>query len=204
MRDKLLIFVKNPILGKVKTRLAKDLGTRVALAVYADLLQQTRKIAEEAQVDIELYYSDFIPEQDVWSDLNCNKNLQAPGDLGARLMKAIESQKTGKLVVIGSDCYDLSARHIQEAFQALEKNELVLGPANDGGYYLIGMKQGDSDYFKAISWSTEKVLSQTLAIANKKNSQVYLLEELIDLDTFEDLKASGYPSAKWKRHVEEN
>lgn len=193
MPNTLIIFIKNPILGQVKSRLAVDIGEEKALAIYRDLVEKTRKEAEQLQgVRCKLYYSDFIDHDDEWSSDFFEKCLQPKGDLGFKMQTAYQESVDGKTVIIGSDCYDLTTQHIERAFQTLDESDVVLGPANDGGYYLLGMSNYYPQLFEGVEWSTERVLKQTLQQTKSLNLTVSFLEELVDLDTFSDLKESGY------------
>lgn len=194
MQNQLIIFIKNPLLGRVKTRLAKSIGNEKALAVYRDLLNQCRAMTLSVRAEKHLFYSDYI-EEDEWDEADFNKAIQIGDTLGDRMQNAIQEiheKESGKIVLIGSDCYDLTAAHIEKAFELLEEHELVFGPANDGGYYLIAMQRPIVELFQNISWSTSSVLAESLAVCKKENLNYALLEELVDLDTFEDLKKSGY------------
>lgn len=193
MPNTLIIFIKNPILGQVKSRLAADIGEEKALAVYRDLTEKTRKEAEQLKgVRCKLYYSDFIETNDEWVSDIFKKRLQTKGDLGDKMQMAFQESVDGKTVIIGSDCYDLTTQHIERALQTLDESDVVLGPANDGGYYLLGMSNYYPQLFEGVEWSTERVLKQTLKQAKSLNLRVSFLEELVDLDTFSDLKESGY------------
>ncbi len=186
MQDKraLLLFVRNPEKGKVKTRLAQDLGEDKALEIYLELLEITRKAAIAAQADRLLFYTNFIPKNDAWSEDLFQKRLQADGDLGARMEAAFEEAlySRNKAVIIGSDCPELTAEIIEEAFVLLETNDAVLGPANDGGYYLLGLKKVIPEVFRDMIWSTESVLSETLARLDAAGKNYALLPELSDVD----------------------
>jgi len=193
MPNTLLIFVKNPILGHVKSRLAADIGEEKALAVYLDLVEKTRKETEQLTgVRCVLYYSNFIDKDDEWSSDFFEKRLQSKGDLGDKMQKAFQESSDDKVIIIGSDCYDLQREHIEKAFDKLNSIDIVIGPANDGGYYLLGMKKLYPELFEGVDWSTEKVLTQTLDKIKSLNLSVGFLEELVDLDTLRDLQQSGY------------
>lgn len=193
MPNTLIIFIKNPILGRVKSRLAAEIGDEKALAVYRDLLEKTRQEAEKLKgIQCLLYYANFIENADEWSEVIFEKRLQNDGDLGQKMRGAFRESMNGKTVIIGSDCYDLTSEHIEMAFQKLNDTDLVIGPANDGGYYLLGMKNYFSQLFEDIEWSTNVVLKQTLQQAKSLNLKVSFLEELVDLDTFSDLEESAY------------
>lgn len=193
MTNNLIIFIKNPVKGTVKTRLARDVGDELALKVYHDLLVRCKDVCLSVKAKRYLFYSNNI-ERDEWNDNRFNKHVQSQGDLGDRITTAFKyvQKENRKTIIIGSDCYDLNEQIITEAFDHLDNCELVIGPANDGGYYLIGTNHYYPDLFENISWSSEKVLQQTLDQAKKLNLTPYLLERLVDIDTVEDISLSSY------------
>jgi rSAM/selenodomain-associated transferase 1 len=192
MKKQLIIFIKNPEKGKVKTRLAKSIGDEKALQVYHDLLDNCRVECLKVDAERYLYYSSFIDENDNWTSNSFHKKLQKGEGLGVRMSNAFEEAPSGKTIVIGSDCYELNASIIEEAFQALEKNQVVVGPANDGGYYLLGMNGFYPELFQNIDWSTERVFDQTKKKIKGLGLDCEILQELVDLDTLEDLEQSSY------------
>ena len=142
----LIIFTRNPELGKCKTRLAKTIGDEAALRIYIFLVEHTDKIARSLpDADLRVYFSDFIGEDNhYWHSNLFSKHLQHGEDLGVRMERAFtETFNAGyeKVVIIGSDLYDLGVSDLAAAFDALESHEAVLGPASDGGYYLLGLKK---------------------------------------------------------------
>ncbi|MFT6165431.1 MAG: rSAM/selenodomain-associated transferase 1 [Vicingaceae bacterium] len=193
MQKHLIVFVKNPVLGTVKTRLAASIGHEKALEVYNDLVEKCRKECLAVNAERHVFYSEQI-SNDLWSEESFLKYVQAEGDLGNKITDAFRSIYTqgGKVIIIGSDCYDLDAQKIEAAFEKLDDSDVVIGPANDGGYYLLGANNFHPELFQDITWSTEKVLKETIQRANTNNLSVCLLKELIDLDTLEDLEKSGY------------
>ena len=185
----LLVFTRNPELGKVKTRLAKKVGAETALKIYTFLLERTRDIAAKVASDKAVYYSVKIRENDIWDATIFQKHQQFGEDLGLRMLHAFKNGfKAGyeKVMIIGSDLYDLTAETIENAFTALEKNEVVIGPAEDGGYYLLGMNSLEEKIFKNKDWGTETVRKDTLK--DLKDKKVFLLGELNDVDVFEDIE----------------
>lgn len=184
----LLIFTRNPELGKCKTRLASSVGDKTALAIYIFLLEHTVSVTRELNVTKQVYYSEAIREDDLWHPVIYHKKIQLGSDLGERMANAFKAGfKAGykKIVIIGSDLYDLSSKDLEEAFKMLQANDFVLGPASDGGYYLLGMTHFIPDIFKNKDWGTSRVLEDTLA--NLKNKNVYLLETKNDVDVLEDI-----------------
>ena len=192
MTSMLLIFIKNPRLGHVKTRLARTMGEEAALKTYQILLEKTRQAALGAPLRRLLFYSEQIDPTDAWDGSAFEKRVQTEGDLGARMQHAFEQAfelGAKKVAIIGSDCPELTPAILQSAFDLLDQHDFVLGPTPDGGYYLLGMKQMESAVFQDIAWSTEHVLSQTVvAIAAHQKTHV-LLPVLSDIDTEADWRA---------------
>lgn len=185
----LLIFTRNPKLGKCKTRLAATIGDQAALDIYMILMRHTAEITKNLNCSKEVYYSDEVPDNDLWGKDNYAKRLQEGNDLGERMYNAFKSgfQKGyKKIILIGSDIYDLNSETIEEAFLEMENADFVIGPAADGGYYLVGMKTLNNEIFQNKNWGTESVLEDTLNNLNHK--KVKLLEIKNDIDVYEDLE----------------
>lgn len=190
-----MIFIKNPVLGKVKTRLAKTIGDEKALHVYQMLLDHTHKVVRSVNIDKAVFYSDFIESDDVWKKDKFQQFIQTGDDLGDRMSNAFLkafNMRYKKVVIIGSDCFDLNEDIISEAFNILEEHEVTLGPAKDGGYYLLGMKNHHGQLFKNKAWSTENVLLDTLLDLSNLNLSFKLLPTLTDIDQEKDLEK--YPN----------
>ncbi len=188
-KSRLIVFIKNPEIGKVKTRLAKSIGDQGAYKVYQLLIRHTKQVIAQLNVPTAIYYSSYIDESDSWAN-NPTKYVQAKGDLGFKMSHAFkDSFEIGmqKTCIIGSDCLMLQPHHIRSAFKALDDAQVVFGPAKDGGYYLLGMNQYYPALFKNIPWSTSEVLRESLKIANNLNCSYQLLETLSDVDEKEDL-----------------
>lgn len=190
MKRDLIIFVKNPVLGKAKTRLAASIGDVAALKVYRQLLAYTKLVVDGLDAEKSVWYSSFIDQEDIWTNGEFNKKVQTGDDLGQKMKNAFEAtfaqEKSDAVVIIGSDCAELEERHVSEAFDALESNDIVLGPAKDGGYYLLGMRVFVPELFESIAWSTSTVAEQTLSAVKEKNLSYMILDELNDVDTVED------------------
>ena len=185
----IMVFVRNPELGRVKTRLAKSIGDQAALETYKILSKHTSKIINEIDSDQLIFYSDKIQDNDVWTATNCKKQIQTKGDLGQKMLAAFQygfSLGYQKIIIIGSDLYSLRPKHIESAFEQLENYDVVIGPALDGGYYLLGLNFIIHKIFKQKQWSTSSVFKETLS--DLKEFNVNLLEPLNDIDTYEDLK----------------
>ena len=188
-KNALIIFTRNPELGKCKTRLAKTLGDQAALDIYKHLLQHTAHVATHVSASRYVFYSENINTNDLWSSDVFVKKLQQGIDLGERMHNAFkELLDLGheKVVIIGSDLLDLNTTIIEDAFDTLDHHDVVIGPAEDGGYYLLGMKTLYKNLFKNKAWGTQTVRQDTLK--DLQNSNVSLLKELNDIDTFEDMK----------------
>jgi len=190
--DALIIFTKNPELGKVKTRLAQGIGNEAALAAYISLLAHTKEVVLQSSAKTYLFYDQYIPEDNGSSDLFIKK-LQHPGDLGERIQHAFSEvfkNQHSKVIIIGSDCPDISPKIISDAFKALELNEFCIGPTEDKGYYLLGMKEMYTFPFENISWSTDQVLPQTINKLKAQGKTYTLLPELFDVDYEKEWKRS--------------
>ena len=190
MEKALLVFAKKPCLGKVKTRLAQDIGDEKALSIYKQLLFHTFDVASQTEALVIACFT----EKDDWTLDSIPYNTfyqQTEGDLGLKMYHALEfAFKRGakKAIVIGTDCPDITKELIEEAYRKLNTSDVVFGPAEDGGYYLIGMKSLEASLFQDIEWSTEKVLNQSLEKLERCSKTHCLLPSLNDLDTLEDLK----------------
>ena len=185
----LIIFTRNPELGKVKTRLAKDVGDQSALEIYEFLLKHTVSVTKDLELTKEVHYSEEIQHNDIWDEDIYIKKKQIEGGLGEKMEQAFLSGfKKGykNIIIIGSDLYDLNREELEEAFKALETFEYVLGPAEDGGYYLLGMNIFNEKIFKNKAWGTDTVLRDTLI--DLKDQQIWLLDEHNDIDVYEDIK----------------
>jgi rSAM/selenodomain-associated transferase 1 len=191
MSNALIIFIKNPQLGKVKTRLASTVGDANALHIYKQLLKHTHKIANAVNAKRFLFYDESVDLCDEWENECFSKHLQTGNTLGEKMNNAFDEilSKFEKAVIVGSDCFDISATIINEAFHLLDDNDTVIGPATDGGYYLIAMKKMQPFLFKNIEWSTSQVLKQTMAVCENQNLTYCLLPILSDIDIEEDLNS---------------
>ena len=188
-KNLLLIFTRNPEFGKVKTRLARDIGHQAALDIYKFLLAHTAKICTPLDTEKAVYYSEEIPNNDLWNATVFQKKKQIGEDLGERMQNAFaEGFHLGysKIIIIGSDLYDIETKDLEQAFNVLNNHEIVIGPAEDGGYYLLGMKQLHPKLFKNKNWGTATVLQDTINELKKSNYK--LLEKRNDVDLYSDIK----------------
>ena len=190
LSHQLIIFVKNPELGKVKTRLAASVGDEEALKIYQYLLNYTKRVVTAISCGKRVMYSSFIDQNDNWGAASFKKSIQKGKELGERMKNAFqdifEEEDHSKVVLIGSDCGELTPRILDQAFIALDNHEVVIGPAKDGGYYLIGMTDFHATLFEGISWSTSSVFEGTVKKAEQLFLKIYTLPMLNDVDTFKD------------------
>ena len=189
MKNLVIVFARNPELGKVKTRLAQTIGKKSALKVYKLLLEHTEKTIRNMDCDKAIYYSEKIIDNDIWDNTIYQKHQQEGIELGERMRNAFSKtfhDNYEKVILIGSDLFDLQPKHIEEAFNKLNTNDVIIGPAEDGGYYLLGMKILHEPVFKNKKWGNAAVFLNTMQ--DLQNVDVHLLEELNDIDTFEDLE----------------
>ncbi len=189
-RKALVIMLKNPVKGKVKTRLAKDAGEEMAFDIYMNLLRHTQMITRDIDADKYIFYSDLVERNDIFDNANYRKYVQCSGDLGVRMDYGFSipfKNEYKEVVMIGADCYALTPEHINKAFLALQDHDFVIGPATDGGYYLIGMKKWNRWLLQNKQWSTEHLFEESKTEIENNNGKLFLLETLTDIDTIEDL-----------------
>lgn len=188
----LIIFVRNPLLGQVKSRLAKTLGEEKALEIYKLLLHHTHAITKNLSVDKYVFYTGFICKNDLWENNIYQKQKQQGANLGERMTNAFSllfQKEYSKIVIIGSDCLQLTSKIISDAFASLQKFQTVLGPSKDGGYYLLGMNNFFPEVFRNIIWSSEMVLHKTIQNITQSGLSHHLLAVLNDIDTIDDWNA---------------
>jgi len=185
----LIIFTRNPELGKCKTRLASVIGDAAALDIYTFLIEHTVGITKSLKVDKQVHYSQNVHHNDLWNDATYSKKKQEGSDLGERMYFAFKQgfdEGYKNIIIIGSDIYDLLQRDIETAFTMLEYNNYVLGPAADGGYYLLGMKRLNENIFRNKNWGTDTVLQDT--ILDLEAETIAMLDIRNDIDIYEDIK----------------
>lgn len=189
----LIIFQKNAVLGKVKSRLAATIGEKKALEIYRSLLLHTYGQMEKLEeIDITIFYSDYIEESSYGQFKPDFQEIQVGADLGERMANAFQKlfQKGyKKVIIIGTDCPEIKSADIIDAFQALDKKDVCIGPALDGGYYLLGMCRYYEFLFQNIPWSSSEVTAKTIKTLNHHQISYKLLKTLRDIDTEEDLVA---------------
>lgn len=190
MKRLLLIFAKNPIAGRAKTRLTKDLGPEMAMEIYRGLLNHTSAICEPVNAAKQLHYADYINTDDMWPNDVYEKLLQRGEDLGQRMSYAFAQAFADgfeSVIIIGTDCRELQTEDLEKAFESLETKDSVLGPANDGGYYLLGMNKLVNQVFLNKEWSTESVFEETLNDLRDAGLSTEVLPVKVDVDNASDL-----------------
>jgi len=188
-KNALIVFTRNPELGKCKTRLAATIGDQSALDVYRFLLDHTVKITTPLTADVYVYYSKKIKDVDIWDTSIFSKKQQQGHDLGHKMQHAfteVFNMGYQRAIIIGSDLYDLTTQELEDAFLKLEDKEFVIGPAQDGGYYLLGMKHLKPPLFKNKKWGTQSVLNDTLQDLELEKTAI--LAKKNDIDHYEDIK----------------
>lgn len=191
MSNLLIMFAKYPEQGKVKTRLAKHISETEALKLYTCFIELQVKMHHHQEYDFVMYVTPSEKAERFSASFKVRCSAQVDGDLGRRMLSAIEEglETYDRVVLVGSDIPTLLSVHVLEAFAQLENHDIVLGPAKDGGYYLVGMKEA-YDIFSEMTWSTPQVLDETIAKIEEQGLTYALLHEMNDIDTIEDLR--GY------------
>lgn len=183
----LAVFAKPPRPGLVKTRLIPEIGADRAAVVYRHCLQHALDVARQSGLDYYVYLTEHCDDDPLRDH---PARLQTGSDLGERMHNALREilDHYERALVIGSDCLDIEADHIDRAAQMLESRDLVLLPAHDGGYALIGTRRADAALFDGVDWSTSRVLRQTLDNAGALGWRAAQLEMVRDIDTLRDMK----------------
>jgi rSAM/selenodomain-associated transferase 1 len=195
MSECLIIFTRYPQPGKTKTRMIPLLGPEGAANLQRQMtestINQVKKLKINYSLSVEVYFAGGdLQLMESWLGYDINYRPQSEGDLGMRMASAFaDSFATGmtEVIIIGTDCPDLNTEIIVKGFQLLKQNDLVLGPAQDGGYYLIGLRRLIPELFVGINWSTAEVRQQTVKIADKLKLAIAYLPLLKDIDIPADL-----------------
>ena len=188
-----ILFLKAPLPGHVKTRLQPQLTLQQSAALYTAMVEDQLETLADGGFDTVLFIAQDVHRKLISNWLGPSRPIvtQQGADLGARMFHAFEwAQHHGyhRVVLIGSDTPGIDRPLMEEAFEALNTHDIVLGPSNDGGYYLIGMRRAHEPLFEKIRWSTDTVLKETRSRAKLHNLGVNLLEPKIDIDTWNDLQ----------------
>lgn len=188
--ERLIIFVKAPRAGMVKTRLASAIGAEAACAAYRKLAGELfQRLHALCSVELRFSPDDAANEISQWRRQDWQLQPQGEGDLGMRMARAFDdafANGARYVVVIGSDCPGIMPTDIESAWIGLRGKDVVIGPARDGGYWLIGLRLAQPALFQGIEWSSDKVLEQTLGRARERDLKVEMLRELSDVDTERD------------------
>lgn len=188
--SRLVVFLKAPRVGAVKTRLAEALGPEAACAAYRQLVAALlANLAPLPKVELCFAPVEAGAEINPWLRPGWSACPQTEGDLGERLHAAFAEHFVSDaqhVVIIGSDCPDVTAMDIEDSWLALESHDVVLGPALDGGYWLIGLRAPQPGLFTTMPWSTDNVFSETMCRARESDLRVAVLRELSDVDTVAD------------------
>jgi uncharacterized protein len=191
----LIIFTRYPEPGTTKTRLIPALGDVGAANLQKQMTEQTifqvKELQKKTRVSVEVRFTGGdLEKMQNWLGNDLGYQCQGEGDLGARMERSLINafnQKAEQVIIIGTDCPDLNSQILTTAFEQLEVFQIVLGPALDGGYYLIGLKQPIAELFTNIHWGTAQVFAKTVEIAQNLNLSIGYLQALADIDRPEDL-----------------
>lgn len=188
----LIVFVRYPETGKVKTRLAEETDNRFACSFYKLCAENTfSEISSLANFDKYIFYTDekYRAQIAEWTKNKFSYALQEGSDLGERMYNAFEHvlKHYNKAIIIGTDIPDLFKEIIESAGEMLEQNDFVIGPSKDGGYYLLGIKKNYKELFENIEWSSDSVFDSTIRKAKTLNLKIGRLQSLQDIDNLSDL-----------------
>jgi hypothetical protein len=192
MRDALLVFVKLPVAGQVKTRLQPELSPELAARLYRAMVDDVFAALERpGQWDLVAFFSPLERERAFreWLPGSIGLVAQSGADLGERLANAFgwsHAQGHSRTIVVGTDMPTLDSDVLSDAFRALDRDDVVLGPSTDGGYYLVGLSEPRPELFENVDWSTSEVLEQTIARIDDTRATYHLLPERTDIDTWQD------------------
>ena len=195
-RDHIVVFVRAPLLGQVKTRLASEIGPARALEIYRALTEHVLTVVRStgAQVFVAHAPADAGAVMRAWLGDNVGYEPQADGDLGVRMADAFASRvadRADRVVIVGSDCPTITGETIATALAALDGADVVFGPALDGGYYLVAARALHSALFRDVPWSSPRTLEVSLTRAREAGLRVALLTPMRDIDTADDWRAQG-------------
>ena len=187
MNQLLMVFIKDSSKYPVKTRLKTSIGKNKSIWVYNQILKKTVLVLKNIKTDIAVFHYNSIISKNPFKNFSKWNKIQIGRTLGEKISNAFNwGFKKGykKIIIIGSDLWDLNEEIINKGFLELNKNKVVIGPSIDGGYYLLGLNKKMPKIFEGIKWGTQSVLAETLKLLKH---EPYFLPELNDIDTFEDL-----------------
>ena len=188
--EAIVVFLRLPRPGRVKTRIAATIGDALALEIYEDLLKSTFRSLAQVPMPVFLFYEGGLPPISE-RDTRYTYHLQMEGTLDKKIAHALSSllEKFNKVIIMGSDCPELTPPILLDSFHQLDSSDVVIGPAKDGGFYLFGCQNLHPTLLDNINWSTSSVLTQLLINIQRAELTYALLEKLSDIDTEEDWKA---------------
>ncbi|MDB4088801.1 TIGR04282 family arsenosugar biosynthesis glycosyltransferase [Flavobacteriales bacterium] len=189
-KNLVIILTKNPALGKGKSRLAATIGNKKALIVFKELIKHTVSITKELDCDKWVQFSDHKYDNELFDESIYSIQLQEGNGLGDRMRNAFMKAKDEgyeKIILIGSDCYQLTQKELEKGFKILDSTDFVFGPAEDGGYYLIGTRTTFTKVFDNKTWSTKTVLYEAIRDIENADLTFGELATLSDVDYEEDL-----------------
>ena len=187
MNRLLMVFIKDSSKYPVKTRLKTSIGKNKSIWVYNQILKKTALVLKNIKTDIAVFHYNSIISKNPFKNFSKWNKIQIGENLGKKISNAFNwgfEKGYKKIIIIGSDLWDLNEEIIKKGFLELNKNKVVIGPSIDGGYYLLGLNKKMPKIFEGIKWGTQSVLAETLKLLEH---EPYILPELNDIDTFEDL-----------------
>lgn len=193
-QNTVITFCKYPVDGNVKTRIAKTMGNEFAVRIYKLFAERTFEgLLKTDEVTSYIFYSEKEDREKIkkWAGPEFLLEIQEGNDLGEKMYNAFKKvidRGSSKTIIIGTDIPDMSSDIIKKALLALNNSDVVIGPGNDGVYYLLGMKKLHKNLFTDIEWNSNSVLQATLEKISALNLSYSMLPELIDIDTDEDLR----------------
>ena len=184
----LIVFSRNPILGKVKTRIAKSCGDKKALEIYQQLIQINEQVTSSLnEIESFIFYDEYIDNQ-TYKKIK-PKEIQEGISLGEKMLNAfncIKKKGYKNIIIIGNDCPYITVSLLKNAFENLKNHDYVIGPTYDGGYYLLGMKEINKCLFMKKKWSTKSVFEDTIKDIKKEDKNIFILKKLEDIDYYEN------------------
>tara|TARA_B100001564_G_scaffold312041_1_gene284744 strand:+ start:67 stop:675 length:609 start_codon:yes stop_codon:yes gene_type:complete len=187
MNQLLMVFIKDSSKYPVKTRLKTSIGKNKSIWVYNQILKKTVLVLKNIKTDIAVFHYNSIISKNPFKNFSKWNKIQIGKNLGEKISNAFNwgfEKGYKKIIIIGSDLWDLNEEIINKGFLELNKNKVVIGPSIDGGYYLLGLNKNMPKIFEGVKWGTQSVLTETLKLLEH---EPYILPELNDIDTFEDL-----------------
>jgi len=186
----IIIFIKNPELGRVKKRLAQTVGDEQALEIYTGMLEHIQAITRPLNADKYLFYDRFKNINDNWPNDVYHKDIQSGQYMVNRIQNALKkifAKGHTHVIIIGSDCLELDERMIRLALRQLEHFDTVIGPTQDGGFYLYGLNEYNSDILKVPGWGTASLMNNVLKVIQHQRKTHFMLPELSGVVTADDL-----------------